>query len=308
MNKYNINGTIVSTNLSRNRIYEISNPVISYPYPFTNKIRKIKQKFITGSNNIPAYNPLLTHPTYNQAYIISQTEAVIDSVGFAEFTREYIEFLDTDIFTNPSTLTFTYPRLWSGTAYWIRTGNTQAFNIADYKPLRDTTLTEVVSVSEKWELINVGNEIVDTETALEDIPLGSSIGYAGFRWVVIANTGFGLDLERVDEQGETIGISISSGFTYYNSQPNFDKLSKVEPFTVYDTFYDSDTSSYLQSLGYAEMPIRRKVNFVDDATEPDIETYLADVTSKKKFPLAESKFTHLGGYVYIRKTLYGKLK
>ena len=120
MRNYSINGQKFSTNLDANKIYEISRPIISYPYSFTNKIRTISQDFIVGTNNVPEYNPSLKHPIYNQAYITSQSEANVEPMGFCRFTRNYIEFLESEIIF-PKNLSITYPPIFS-TTHWDKRG------------------------------------------------------------------------------------------------------------------------------------------------------------------------------------------
>ena len=120
MKQYNINGTKVSSNLDRRKIYAVTEPRFSYPYSHTNQIRKITQTFITGSDNVPPYNPNLVHPDYNRAYILSQTDQAVDPPGFVKFTREYIEQLSTNVYSEPTSLVFRFPILFAGTAEYMR--------------------------------------------------------------------------------------------------------------------------------------------------------------------------------------------
>lgn len=307
MNTYFLDGQKLITDLRLNRIYEVSRAVISYPYSFTNKIRRISQEFIIGADNVPAFDPSLTHPTYNQAYIVNQTEAQIEPAGFCKFTREYIEYTGGEITTNPTSLSFTFPSIWEGSAPFLRQ-NGGAVSATNFKPIRYQAITTNVSVYEKWELINVSAEEVDTETARQDIPVGSKIRYGGYDWTLVQNNGTGLDIERYDTNTEqTIGLSVSSGYDYLNSNPDFEKIAKVQPFSVYDNINQTAVDTYLGTIGLNENPARIAVDYVDDLTIPNTETYLKDVAEKNKFPMQESEIEHLGGYVYIRKTLYGKL-
>lgn len=306
MNTYFLNNQKIITNLRLNRIYEVSRAVISYPYSFTNKIRKISQEFIVGSEFVPAFDPNLTHPIFNQAFIINQTEAQIEPAGFCRFSREYIEFIGGEITTNPTTISYTFPSVWEGNAFHKR--NASFTTPANFKPVRENSFTTNIPVTEKWELINVSNETQDTETPLADIPVGSKIGYGGYNWSLIQNNGTSIVIQRYDSSAEEyINDTISGGYIYYNSDPDFEKISKIQPFSIYDNVYSSDVSSYLSSIGLSENPARVSVDFVDNNTIPDTETFLKDIKLGTKFPLQESEIEHLGGYIYIRKTLYGKL-
>ena len=136
MNKYNINGNTVTTNLNRNKVYEVTEPRFSYPYSNTSQIRKITQTFVTGSDNVPPFNPNLVHPDYPNAYILNQTDNGVSPTGFAEFTREYIEQLTTEIYAEPTTIMFQLPTLYTGDASWIRNFGQRATTATDWDNAR----------------------------------------------------------------------------------------------------------------------------------------------------------------------------
>lgn len=305
MNEYNINGTIVSSNLKRNKIYEVTEPKFSYPYSHTNQIRKITQTFLTGSNNVPAYNPNLVHPTYTSAYILSQTDNSVSPTGFTTFTREYIEQLSTNIYSEPTTIIFRFPVLFAGTAEYMRNPNS-SISADQWRTARFVRggMSKKVPVSERWELIFIGSEMIDTNTSLADIPLGSKITSGGFTWRVSGNNGSNLTIQRTDNNGDEITQTTNSGYTYYNPEPDFNKLNITTPWSVYDTYNEGD---YDWVDAYSMPPTAREVVFCDQRTSPTTEQYFELVEDKTKVPMANSEIEHIGAYVYLRKTLYGTL-
>tara|TARA_B100002019_G_scaffold284294_1_gene291772 strand:+ start:385 stop:1305 length:921 start_codon:yes stop_codon:yes gene_type:complete len=306
MNKYNINGNIVSTNLNRNKVYAVTEPRFSYPYSHTNQIRKITQSFVTGSDNVPPYNPNLVHPDFPNAYILKQTDRGVSPTGFVEFTREYIEQLSTNIYSEPTTLMFRFPVLFAGHAGYLRGHDsmitTDQWNTARF--LR-AGMNKKVTVSERWELIFVGTEMVDIETALQDIPSNSKINYNGYTWNTTSNNGTSLTIRRTDQDGNIITTTTSSGYQYLNPEPDFEKLTITKPWSVYDTYNEGD----YDWIDAYEMPANvREVTYCDQKTSPTTEQYLEMVEDKEKVPMAESEIEHVDAYVYLRKTLYGALQ
>lgn len=305
MNVYNINGTIVSTNLNRKKIYAVTEPKFSYPYSQTSEIRKITQTFITGSDNVPTYNPNLVHPTYNRAYILSQTDNGVSPTGFTRFTREYIEQLSTNIYSEPTSLVFRFPMLFAGDAGYLRDSEFMV-TMSQWRSsmfLR-RGITKKVPVSERWELVFIGTEMVDLNTALSDIPLGSKISYNGNNYQTTGNSGTSLTINRTNSNGEEVSESVRDGYTYYNPSPDFEKLSITTPWSVYDTYNDT---GYEWTDAYDMPPTARETFFCDIKTTPTTRQYLDLVQQKTKVPMANSEIEHIGAYVYLRKTLFGKL-
>jgi len=308
MNSYSVNGQTVTTNLNRNQITSISRPIISYPYTFTGSIRQISQEFIVGSSNVPPFNPTLTHPIYNNAHIISQSEANVDPMGFAKFTRTYIEFTQSEIIF-PTTMTYTYPTMWIGINTEKR-GLEPLLNDNDepIKPLglRRNPLTQNISVEERIELIYVGSGLVDTETLPSDIPIGSVITANGHTWNLVSNDSGNATLSRVDEDGETVTIQQNLGggnYTYLNTDTDFTKIPHTMKYSIKDAYQTWGDSIIIDSRN----PHSSEVDFVDNVTSPSVYGYLATSRSRTKVPLASSTLEHLGGYVYMKKTLWGYL-
>lgn len=305
MNEYNINGTKISTNISRNKIYAVTDPIFSYPYSHTNQIRKIKQTFITGSNNVPPYNPNAVHPDYPRAYILSQSNGSVSPTGFTTFTREYIEQLSTNIHSEPTTIMFSFPMLFLGIASYLR--DDQFMVTMDQwrsSQFLRKGMTKKVPVSERWELIFIGNEMIDINISLPDIPIGGKIEYNGYIWSTSGNNGTSLTLSRRDNNGNEITDNTSSGYSYYNPEPDFNKLDVLTPWSVYDEYNDT---GYEWTDAY-DMPLTaRETFFVDQRTSPNTQQYLDLVRDKTKVPMANGEIEHIDAYVYLRKTLYGTL-
>jgi|13_taG_2_1085334.scaffolds.fasta_scaffold06333_3 hypothetical protein len=305
MNVYNINGTKVSTNISRNKVYAVTEPKFSYPYSHTNQIRKIKQTFLTGTDNIPPYNPNLVHPNFPRAYILSQTNGSIATTGFSTFTREYIEQLSSNIYSEPTTTMFSFPPLYQGVASYLRDDKFMV-TMEQWRSsmfLR-VGMTKKVPVSERWELVFIGSEMVDLNTSLSDIPLGSKIEYDGYTWNTSSNNGTSLTISRRDNTGNEITDETSGGYSYYNPEPDWNKLDVLTPWSVYDNYNDT---GYEWTDAY-NMPLTaRETFFVDQRTTPNTQQYLDLVKKKTKVPMANGEIEHIDAYVYLRKTLYGTL-
>ena len=306
MNTYNINGNIVSTNLNRNKVYAVTEPRFSYPYSHTNQIRKITQTFITGSDNVPPYNPNLVHPDFPNAYILKQTDRGVAPTGFVEFTREYIEQISTNVYSEPTTIIFTFPVLFAGKAGYMRDWSSAMVSNEDWRSAQFLRrgMTKKVPVSERWELVFIGTEMVDLNTSLSDIPIGSKITYNGYTWNTSGNNGSSLTIRRVNSNGDTITENTSSGYTYYNPEPDWQKLSITKPWSVYDEYNEGD---YDWVDAYDMPSTAREVQFCDQKTSPTTRQYLNLVDEKTKVPMANSEIEHIGAYVYLRKTLYGTL-
>ena len=315
MNQYNINGTIVSSNLKREVITEITEPQISYPYNFTNQIRKITQTFITGTEYLPPFDPHLKHPIFNTALLISQTNGSIEPTGFTTFTREYLEFTSSSVLAVPSTLTFNYPSIYVGTAYNLRSQNSedQDTDQFSYAFIRQKTLTKNVPVEERWELIDIGSPFLSGDYEDQVLLIGSEIQYGGYTWEIRGMSTGGITLTRV-EDFKVISLNIIRGDPAFNFEPDFSRLTDISKFNVKDTYNTSYINSvYRNRVGSNEIEDldlgnTQVVDFVDNATSPTTEEYLELVKNKTKVPLADSTITHIGGYAYIRKTKYGILQ
>lgn len=311
MKTYKLNGQKIVTDLDRNKIYEISRPVISYPFTFTGSIRQIEQEFIVGSTNVPSFNPMLNHPIYNNAHIISQSEANVDPMGFAKFTRTYIEFLESEIIF-PKTLTYTYPSMWIGYNMKKRDLEPQLDNEdppVEIKPqgLRRNPLTINIPVEERIELIYVGDGVIDTQTHYTDIQVGSSITTQGFSWNVKSNEDGNASLERTNNEGEIIILNSNLGnleYTFFNTEPDFTKIEPTYKFNITDNYQQWGSAIILDPNN----PHSAEVDFIDFGTSPNTYTYLNSTKLKTPVPLETSTFEHLGGYVYMKKTLWGSLR
>ena len=101
-------------------------------------------------------------------------------------------------------------------------------------------MSKKVSVSERWELIFIGNEMIDMNTSLSDIPTGSKITYGGYTWNTASNNGSSLTLTRIDSNGDTVTENTSGGYNYYNPEPDWNKLSITTPWSVYDEYNEGD--------------------------------------------------------------------
>lgn len=311
MRTYNLNGQRIITDLDRNKIYEISRPVISYPFTFTGSIRQIEQEFIVGSTNVPSFNPTLTHPIFNSAYIVSQSEANVDPMGFAKFTRTYIEFSQTEIIF-PRTLTYTYPSMWVGFNRDKRGLEPQMDNQDPPEPikplgLRPNPLTINIPVEERIELIYVGAGIEDTETDPSNIEVGSSITSQGYSWNLVSNDNGNASLERLNEEGEIVMLTAnlrSLNYTLINTDADFTRISPTYKYSIIDNYQDWGSGIILDSRN----PHSSEVDFVDYGTSPSLMSYLSYTHTREKFPLETSTFEHLGGYVYMKKTLWGSLR
>jgi hypothetical protein len=315
MNEYNINGNLVSSNLKRNEVTTISAPLITYPYSFTNQIRKITQQFITGSDNVPAFDPHLKHPTFNTALLIAQKNEDIEITGFTKFTREYLEFTSTSVVAVPSTISFSYPSIYVGTNYNLRSQNSedQDTDQFSYAFIRQKTLTKNVPVEERWELIDVGSPFLSGDYEDQVLLIGSEIQYGGYTWEIRGMSTGGITLTRV-EDFKVISLNIIRGDPAFNFEPDFSRLTDISKFNVKDTYNTSYINSvYRNRVGSNEIEDldlgnTQVVDFVDNATSPTTEEYLELVKNKSKVPLADSTITHIGGYAYIRKTKYGILQ
>ena len=315
MNEYNINGNLVSSNLKRNQITTISAPLITYPYSFTNQIRKITQQFITGSDNVPAFDPHLKHPTFNTALLIAQKNEDIEITGFTKFTREYLEFTSTSVVAVPSTISFSFPSIYVGTNYNFRSQNSedQDTDQFSYAFIRQKPLTKNVMVEEQWELIDVGSPFLSGDYEDQVLLIGSEIPYGGYTWTIQGMSTGGITLTRI-ENFEVISLNIIRGDPAFNFEPDFSRLINLNKFSVTDTY----NTSYIQSVhrnraggnenDNLDLGNTQVVDFVDNATSPTTEEYLELVENKTKVPLADSTITHIGGYAYIRKTKYGLLQ
>ena len=318
MNKYTINGQSFSTNLDANKIYAISKPIVSFPFSFTNQIRTLTQDFIVGVNNVPEYNPSLKHPTYPKAYITSQSEANVEPMGFCRFTRSYIEFLQDEI-VFPKQMSITYPSIFSTTNFkkrGFKETTPEGIPIAEFMeqpvPLRANPLTLVVPVEEKIELIYIGNGVRDTTTEPKDVPVGSTITYQGKDWYVNSNIDGVVDLTRTNEDGEeeqTTAVLNRNNYQYFVYDPDFTKIAPDFKYVINDTYQGIRTDVYNASQVSTDVnPHATEVDFVDDKTAPNHLGYLQMAEDKTKVTLQTSTFEHLGGYVYLKKTIQGYLR
>nr|BAR32846.1 hypothetical protein [uncultured Mediterranean phage uvMED] len=311
MKTYKLNNQKIITNLDRNKIYAVSRPIISYPFTFTGSVRNITQEFVVGSTNVPPFDPTLTHPLYNQAYIVSQSEANADPMGFARFTRTYIEFTGDEIIY-PTTMSFTFPTLWIGINYEKRGGTPEVGEGEDPIPdpvgLRRNPLTLTIPVEEKLELIYVGDGVEDTETDPTDIPLGSSIQANGYSWNLTANNNGVGTLERTNEEGEIIIQSFNltaQNYTLVSANPDFTKISPTLKYNIKDVITTWGDGVLINN---DRNPHASEVDFVDNGTSPNLSSYLQLTNKKTKVCLETSSFEHLGGFVYIKKTKFGYLR
>lgn len=309
MNEYILNGTIVSSNLRRDQITTISAPLITYPYSFTNQIRKITQQFITGSENVPAFDPHLKHPTFNTALLIAQKNDDIEIAGFKKFTREYLEFTSNNVLAVPSTITFNYPSIYVGTAYNLRAENSGSSDNSNFSFafIRAKTLSKNVPVEERWELIDIGSPFLSGEYEDQVLLIGSEIPYGGETWTIQGMSTGGITLTRVVD-GEVIMLNINRDDPAFVFEPDFSRLANISKFSVTDTFNNATIENILDQNENLDLGNTQVVNFVDEKTSPNTEEYLEMVANKTKVPLADSTITHIGGYAYIRKTKYGLLQ
>ena len=67
------------------------------------------------------------------------------------------------------------------------------------------------------------------------------------------------------------------------------------PFAIVDGFY-------------GEAPPVGLVDYIDNRTNPNFDTYTGAIANKTIVPLQASRIEHLGGYIYIKKTPWGHLK
>ena len=232
-------------------------------------------------------------------------------MGFAKFTRTYIEFLESEIIF-PRSLTYTYPSMWIGYNMEKR-GLEPQMNSSDppepIKPLglRRNPLTLNIPVEERIELIYVGAGVVDTETHPSNIQVGSNITVNGYSWNVTSNDNGSATLTRTNEDGEVVLLDSelsNTNYTLINTDADFTKISPTYKFNITDGYQQWGSGIILSSNN----PHSSEVDFIDFGTNPSLGSYLGYTHTKDKFPLETSTFEHLGGYVYMKKTLWGSLR
>lgn len=308
MDKFTLNGFTVKTNLKQNKVYEISKPTISYPYSFTNNIKKIKQTFLTGVNNVPPFTPSVTHPQYSNAYLIEQSENEADPIGFAEYTRTYIQFSGTVSF--PTTISYTYPALFDGLNYAGRgievvkekdednsyTGNYTYVGGSDAiempKVTRGKPVTITVPVTEVWEMVNASTHTSEFRPS-NTWEVGANITVGGTTYTIQSNDGNG-GIVIQDSEGTSSNLTDFNGVSYSNAESDFSELTITNKFQIRDSYHNTSGINY--------------VDFVDDSTYPNFLEYSAMTQTEHTFPLQNSRIEHLGGFIYIKKTPYGKLR
>ena len=127
-----------------------------------------------------------------------------------------------------------------------------------------------------------------------------------FLWNLVSNDSGNATLSRVDEDGETVTIQQNLGggnYTYLNTDTDFTKIPHTMKYSIKDAYQTWGDSIIIDSRN----PHSSEVDFVDNVTSPSVYGYLATSRSRTKVPLASSTLEHLGGYVYMKKTLWGYL-
>ena len=239
--------------------------------------------------------------------MIEQTQNEANPVGFCQFSRTYFDFSSPTV-QFPTTISYTFPSLFRGFNYKGRDIEVNASDSSTLvegpigDPIRKNPITLTIPVNQIWEIVDVSDASTDNSIPSTEWQVGDTITYLGQTWTITQNVEGVVDISRYDAQGELITTQVdatySSGFNYQSSIPDFNKINITPEFAVLDNHFDVFQSNSALT----------KVDFVDNSTVPSYNTYVSLVEQGEERPLQASTIEHIGGYIYLKKTNYGKLQ
>jgi hypothetical protein len=305
MNTYHIGKNKLIKDTNKVGLIEAGLARITYPMSFTTEYFNIEQDFYCESDNIPTFVQGLPHSLYPNSFSVSQSSATLVTTGLARFTRKYVQFPST-VIEQPSTASITYPSIANGVNYdargiktvkgviQVRGVNGDYFDrVVDVPAVTDwyrkNSVTRVIPVIQQISFIYMGNTLEERNYTPQGISAGtrisgkivSSVEYDAEdkRWIIKYEDG------QVFYMGENTTVKVEVP-TYNPSSINVD-----EPFRIIDN-YEGHSGA--------------EVEFVDDFTTPSKANFLAGKDEDKL--LFASQITHIEGYLYMKKNIYGKIQ
>lgn len=290
-------------------LIETGLPKITYPMSFSNLFFLIEQEYVCDANQVPTFTHGVAHSKYPASKSITQSSASILSPGLAKFTRKFAQFPSTEI-QEPSTSSVTYPIIANGLNYsgrGIQTieeqyqvpsnlidedGNpvmiTQTRNVSAITSyFRRFSVSKVIPVLVRTSFVYLGSTYKNNLVSPSGVSAGTIINgkivssniFDGERWNVIFEDG---------------SITSFSNTGYVQTQIpiyNLQAIELDEPFKIIDGY-----------SGYEGA----EVSFVDNFTSPTKTEFLSQINTEKL--LFSSQIEHIGGYLYMKKNIYGKIQ
>lgn len=290
-------------------LIETGLPKITYPMSFTTSYFQIEQEYVCDANQVPTFVHGTSHSKYPSSKSLSQSSASILSPGIAKFTKKFAQFPSVAI-QQPSTSSVTYPIIANGLNYSGRGIETieQEYQIPsdvideDGNPVMITQTRNVPAITSYFRKYSV-SKIIPVLVRTSFVYLGSStksslIQPSGIEAgniingkVVVSNEFDGERWITTYEDGTNSSFS-NNGYINIDIQiVNLSGIDVDEPFKIIDGYF-----------GYQGA----EVSFVDNFTSPTKTEFLSQINNEKL--LFSSQIEHIGGYLYLKKNIYGKIQ